>query len=77
ISPETALSHLEIVTLAGEDARRWCQGQRLSLPEISQKYTFGKKRVQQENGQFLGVGEIVNSDTKQVLIPQLVFEPIS
>lgn len=77
ISPETALSHLEVITLAEQDARRWCQGQRLTLPEISPKYPFGKKRVHQETGQFLGIGEIVNSDTKQILIPQLVFEPIS
>ena len=77
ISPETLLSHLEVITLAEQDARRWCQGQRLSLPEISLKYACGKNRVQQENGQFLGIGEIVNSDTKQILIPQLVFEPIS
>ncbi|MFB2893833.1 tRNA pseudouridine(55) synthase TruB [Aerosakkonemataceae cyanobacterium BLCC-F50] len=77
ISPETALSHLEVVNLAEPDARRWCQGQRLSLPENYPKYSLAKKRVQQENGQFLGIGEIVNSDTTQILIPQLVFEPIS
>lgn len=77
ISPETALSHLEVITLPELEARRWCQGQRLSLPENSLEYSFGKKRVQQKNGQFLGIGEIVNSDTKQILIPQLVFEPIS
>lgn len=76
ISPETALSHLEVVNLAEPDAIRWCQGQRLSLPENYPKYSFGKKRVQQETGEFLGIGEIVNSDTTQLLIPQLVFEPM-
>ena len=77
ISPETALSHLEVVILTEQEARRWCQGQRLSLLEISPQYSIGKKRVQQENGQFLGIGEIVNSDTAKILIPQLVLEPIS
>lgn len=77
IDPVTLLSHLELITLTEQDARRWCQGQRLSLPEVSPKYSGGKKQVQQENGQFLGIGEIVNSDTNQILIPRLVFEPVS
>lgn len=77
ISPETALSHIEQITLAEQEARRWCQGQRLVLTENSPKYSFGKKRVNQENGKFLGIGEIVNSDTHQILIPQLVLQPIS
>lgn len=77
ISPERALSHLEVVNLAESEARRWCQGQRISLPENYPKYSLGKKRVQQETGEFLGIGEIVNSEPTQILIPQLVFEPIS
>ena len=77
ISPETALSHIETITLAEQEARRWCQGQRLLLTENLPKHSFGKKRVNQENGKFLGIGEIVNYDTQPILIPQLVLEPIS
>jgi len=77
ISPETVLSHIETITLTEKEARRWCQGQRLVLTENLPKHSFGKKRVNQENGKFLGIGEIVNSDTHQILIPQLVLEPIS
>jgi len=75
ISPEVALNHLGVITLSEKDARRWCQGQRISCQDTIDIVTEKPWRVKQENGQFLGIGELVNADLGQILIPQLVLEP--
>jgi tRNA pseudouridine55 synthase len=69
IPPDAALQHLLSVNLPDISAQKWCQGQRIPLtPEIS-----GKVRVYQAETRFLGIGELQEG----VLIPQMVFEPIS
>ncbi|MBW4613439.1 MAG: tRNA pseudouridine(55) synthase TruB [Desmonostoc vinosum HA7617-LM4] len=69
ISPDTALQHLPHITLPSVSAHKWCQGQRISLSwDIS-----GFVRVYQEETRFLGIGQLQD----EVLIPQMVFEPIS
>ncbi|MEH1895886.1 MAG: tRNA pseudouridine(55) synthase TruB [Nostoc sp.] len=69
VCPDAALQHLSSVTLPATSAQRWCQGQRISLnfdvPEIV--------RVYDEENRFLGIGQLQD----EVLIPQMVFEPIS
>jgi tRNA pseudouridine55 synthase len=69
VCPDAALQHLSSVTLPAASAQKWCQGQRISLtfdvPEIV--------RVYDEETRFLGIGQLQD----EVLIPQMVFEPIS
>ncbi|MHC0066970.1 tRNA pseudouridine(55) synthase TruB [Nostoc sp. UIC 10890] len=68
-APDAALQHLLSVTLPATSAQKWCQGQRVSLnSDIT-----GMVRVYEEETRFLGVGELQD----EVLIPQMVFEPIS
>ncbi|WP_414518448.1 tRNA pseudouridine(55) synthase TruB [Nostoc sp. PCC 9305] len=69
LAPDAALQHLLSVTLPATSAQKWCQGQRVSLnSDIT-----GIVRVYQEETRFLGVGQLQD----EVLIPQMVFEPIS
>jgi len=66
---DAALQHLLSVTLPTTSAQKWCQGQRVSLnSDIT-----GIVRVYEEETRFLGVGQLQD----EVLIPQMVFEPIS
>ncbi|MHC5850419.1 tRNA pseudouridine(55) synthase TruB [Nostoc sp.] len=68
-APDKALQHLLSVTLPVTSAQKWCQGQRVSLnSDVS-----GIVRVYEEETRFLGVGQLQD----EVLIPQMVFEPIS
>ncbi|MFN6516167.1 MAG: tRNA pseudouridine(55) synthase TruB [Nostoc sp. CreGUA01] len=69
ISVDAPLQHLSSVTLPLTAAQKWCQGQRISLTfDIS-----GIVRVYDEETRFLGIGQLQD----EVLIPQMVFEPIS
>ncbi|MBD2344128.1 tRNA pseudouridine(55) synthase TruB [Anabaena subtropica] len=66
---DTALQYLPSVTLPTISAQKWCQGQRIDFTsEIA-----GKVRVYETDTRFLGIGELQEG----VLIPQMVFEPIS
>ncbi|MBD2458663.1 tRNA pseudouridine(55) synthase TruB [Nostoc sp. FACHB-87] len=69
ISPDVALQHLPTVTLPPELARKWCQGQKVSLNSDS----FGLVRVYENETRFLGIGQ----SQDEILIPQMVFEPVS
>ncbi|QLE57937.1 tRNA pseudouridine(55) synthase TruB [Nostoc sp. TCL26-01] len=69
VSPDAPLQHLPAVTLPTISAQKWCQGQRISLtPEMTSKV-----RVYTDETRFLGIGEFAEG----VLIPQMVFEPVS
>ena len=74
IPPVAALEHLAAVTLLAEAAYRWCLGQRIpwhgTLPDTSTKAI----RVHDEDGTFLGIGQVIPSEIGQLLIPQMVFE---
>ncbi|PSP08475.1 MAG: tRNA pseudouridine(55) synthase TruB, partial [Cyanobacteria bacterium SW_9_47_5] len=82
--PTTALAHLSAVTLPADNAKRWCQGQRISIPKAEEQRSRGENntqfaisvRVHHEDGHFLGIGELVNSDTKQLLAPKIVLESV-
>ena len=67
--PDDALQHLSTVTLPATSAQKWCQGQRVTVTLD----TSGTVRVYDEETRFLGIGELQDG----VLIPQMVFEPIS
>lgn len=73
IPPDTVLAHLSQISLNSPDARRWCQGQRISLSDISQ--VVSPLRICAEDGTFLGISEIESSDSEWVLVPKMVFEP--
>lgn len=77
IPPAATLKHLPIVTLPATTAQRWCQGQRISWNDTLGNFSINTPlQIYQEGGSFLGIGHLVNSDTEQILIPQMVFEPM-
>ncbi|MBE9205133.1 tRNA pseudouridine(55) synthase TruB [Nostoc sp. LEGE 06077] len=69
ILPDVALQHLLTVNLPSELARKWCQGQKVSL--ISDN--LGLVRVYENETRFLGIGQ----SQDELLIPQMVFEPVA
>jgi tRNA pseudouridine55 synthase len=66
--PDAALQHLPSITLPPTSAQKWCQGQRISVIDIT-----GTVRVYHEDKRFLGIAQT----EADVLIPTMVFEPIS
>jgi tRNA pseudouridine55 synthase len=74
ISPVAAVSHLPSIVLPVTDAKRWCQGQKianLSL-NIEDFELPASTRVHQEDGSFLGIGQLIGSDMEAILVPQIV-----
>jgi len=80
--PAQVLGHLGAIVLSPEYAKRWFQGQRLPIAEIMENRKVEKNtsiplssplQVYDEDGQFLGIGQVVNSDTSSILAPQIVF----
>ncbi|MBD2294695.1 tRNA pseudouridine(55) synthase TruB [Anabaena sphaerica FACHB-251] len=69
ISPDTALQKLPSVNLPGTFAKKWCQGQQVPVNFD----VLGIVRVYEQETRFLGIGQI----QEHLLIPQMVFEPIS
>lgn len=66
--PDAALQHLPSITLPATSAQKWCQGQRVAFMHIADTV-----RVYHEDGLFLGIAQA----EADVLIPTMVFEPIS
>jgi tRNA pseudouridine55 synthase len=82
IEPAQVLRHLGAIVLSPDHAKRWFQGQRLPIAEIMEHRQIEKNtsipsssplQVYDEDGQFLGIGQVVNSDTSSILAPQIVF----
>lgn len=82
ILPAQILRHLGAIVLSPEYAKRWFQGQRLPIAEIMENTKVEKNnsipsssplQVYDEDNQFLGIGQVVNSDTSSILAPQIVF----
>ncbi|MUG95776.1 tRNA pseudouridine(55) synthase TruB [Scytonema sp. UIC 10036] len=70
--PDSPLQHLASVTLPATFAQKWCQGQRIAvIQEIS-----GIVRVYDEDGRFLGIGQVQYSTDSPLLVPEMVFEAI-
>lgn len=76
ILPADALEHLTVVTLPTINAQRWCQGQVIPLPSLTLSALTGKLRVHHEDGRFLGIGSHSSLEAGQLLVPQMVFEPV-
>lgn len=77
IPPAATLEHLPIVTLPATIAQRWCQGQRIPWNDTLGHFSINTPlQIYQEGGSFLGIGHLLNSDPEQILIPQMVFEPM-
>ena len=76
IPPAATLGHLQIITLPAMIAQRWCQGQRIPWNDTLDNSPNTPLQIYHEGGIFLGIGHLVNSDTEQILIPQMVFEPM-
>jgi tRNA pseudouridine55 synthase len=74
ISPVAALAHLPSAILSAIDAKRWCQGQKIAnLPPTTSEIEFPTSiRVHQEDGSFLGIGQLISGDLGAILIPQIV-----
>lgn len=77
ISPSVALAHLDTITLSAPIAQRWCQGQRIPWHETEPNAINSPLRVYEQGDRFLGIGHFINSDTGQLLIPQMVYEPFT
>ncbi len=77
IPPQVALKHLPAINLPPENARRWCQGQKITLSPLElttiTTETTGNLRVCDADDRFLGIGEIINFTTHLLLIPKMVF----
>lgn len=76
IPPAATLKHLPIITLPATIAQRWCHGQRIPWNDTLDNSINTPLQIYQEGGIFLGIGHLINSDTEQILIPQMVFEPM-
>jgi tRNA pseudouridine55 synthase len=71
ILPATALNHLPSIMLAANDAKKWCNGQRILLNQTQSEILW---RVFDQCDRFLGIGELINSETGSLLAPKMVFE---
>ncbi|PSB01790.1 tRNA pseudouridine(55) synthase TruB [Merismopedia glauca] len=84
ISPATALQHLQVITLPFPEAKRWCQGQKILAATILNESQLSKSsevplitKIEAEDGSFLGISQLTKLDAELILIPQMVFEPVS
>ncbi len=73
VPPEVLLAHLEAVTLSADDAHRWCLGQRISWQDTLADAPTTPLRVHHEDGEFLGIGQVIDSETGLLVAPQMVF----
>lgn len=73
VPPEVPLAYLEAVPLSAEDAHRWCLGQRLPWNDTLADGPTTALRVHHENGEFLGIGQVIHSESGLLLAPQMVF----
>ena len=69
-----ALSNLTPVNLSPTEAKRWCHGQRLKQDSFNTEIPKSQEvvRVQEEDGTFLGIGELIKLDDRLLLIPKTV-----
>ena len=83
ILPSAVLGHLGAIVLSPEYTKRWFQGQRLPIPEtpIASEEESRQNppqppyplQVYDRDGNFLGIGQVANSETNTILSPQIVF----
>lgn len=87
ILPSAVLGHLGAIVLSHEYTKRWFQGQRLPIPEtpVAGEESSNNSpdnpipeppyplQVYDRDGNFLGMGQVANSETSTILSPQIVF----
>ncbi|PSB43345.1 tRNA pseudouridine(55) synthase TruB [filamentous cyanobacterium Phorm 6] len=87
ILPSAVLEHLGAIVLSPEYTKRWFQGQRLPIPETPIEAEESSNnppdnpipqppyplQVYDRDGNFLGIGQVANSETSTILSPQIVF----
>ena len=83
ILPSAVLGHLGAIVLSPEYTKRWFQGQRLPIPETPIREEEESRQnppqppyplqVYDRDGNFLGIGQVANSETNTILSPQIVF----
>ncbi len=66
---DAPLQHLSEISLAATEARRWCQGQKISVDSQVSEIA----RIYNEEKLFLGIGEL----KEELLIPRMVLEGVS
>ncbi|MBP0013069.1 MAG: tRNA pseudouridine(55) synthase TruB [Roseofilum sp. SBFL] len=71
ISGQVALSHLPECILSPSQVRSWFHGQQLSIRDQTVSGTV--VRVSSQTGEFLGIGELEQTDLQWVLHPKVVF----
>lgn len=71
ISAQNVLTDLPKIILDAETAQRWCQGQKIIVTE-GEKRLNQSLRVLKEDENLLGIGEIVEIETIQRLMPKVV-----
>jgi tRNA pseudouridine55 synthase len=64
VSPDTALQHLPRVELLGDLAKKWCQGQQISVD----LHNEGLIRVYTDQNSFLGIGQLNNLVLKPITV---------
>ena len=78
ISPAVGLQHLPTLSFSPEQARRWCQGQKIRLMGQTDDYVLDNPlKIENNQGQFLGIGKTVNLNEGGAIAPKMVFEPVS
>jgi tRNA pseudouridine55 synthase len=68
MAADVPLQHLSEITLPETEARRWCQGQKISVDNQVSEIL----RVYNEQKLFLGIGEL----KEDLLIPRMVLEAV-
>lgn len=75
IPPDTCLNHLLPISLAPDLAQRWRQGQKIPLSLEDSLTSPENVRVYQTEPDFLGIGELIPTETGELLIPKTVIQP--
>lgn len=80
VAPESALGHLEKITLPDSLALRWCQGQGIIVEDAlanglddTPQFLDSAFRVHHESDRFLGIGSYSLAETAVLLRPKIVF----
>ncbi len=74
LKPEVLLKHLSKITLSLEEGKRWCQGQKVFINTVDISSLTDVIRVDNEVGEFLGIGTIISIDNEQLLKPKVVIK---
>lgn len=76
IDPQIVLSHLPSLILSHKRSQKWCHGQQIQ--HISGKSSVmatkhpQKVRVNHKKGKFLGIGEVLEQNNRDFLVPKIV-----